>query len=248
MRRTLAFGLVVVGGLLLVVAALVGASFLFGPVTTDEDAEMTVRLAMLGVPVADGGPILEHPDQFVGVPHQEPRFDASDLGPELSFRQDPADLEPLDREEVLRAVYLGHDQAGEPYYLWHVASEDLRRLLGQILVDGGSFGRLGTSYDPLIVGDGLFSSSQEQTIGERGLTNGFLTAGSNEPTTLVAEWHALPPQVAAVVFIHDGEPLGWQNPVSGTAALRIMPQDRSHDYDVEMVALTPDGNEWNRMP
>ena len=248
-RRKLVAGLWLAGGVLLVVVALVGASFLFGSVATDEDADFTVRLAMLEVPVSSDKPILESPDHFLGVPHPEPNFDTSGLGPNLTFSQDIGNLEPLDPQDALRVAYLGHDQAGDPYYVYHVGSPNFRQVLGQILADFGSFGRLGSSYETLAVGDGIFSSAQEQHISERGLTNGFLSRGTGEPTTLVAEWHALPPDVSAVAFSRDGDPIGWQTPVSGTAALRLFPEDGGGLYpDVAMVAFTADGDEWSRFP
>jgi hypothetical protein len=53
-----------------------------------------------------------------------------------------------------------------------------------------------------------------------------------------------------VVFYWHGEALGWQNPVSGTAALQVTLDDESLPlgYDIEMVALKTDGQEWNRSP
>jgi hypothetical protein len=147
-------------------------------------------------------------------------------------------------------VYLGHDQDGEPYHIWHVGSPDFRRFLGQIVADFGSIGRLGSSYGTLETGGGLFDNSREQLIEEMGLTTGSLSQSSGEAPVLVAEWHGLPREVAAVVFYSHGEALGWQSPVSGTAALRVTLDDGSASlgYDVEMVALNADGQEWNRYP
>lgn len=248
MSRRLVWGLATIGGLIIVVAVLVGASFVSGSVRTQPDAAFTVRLAMLDVPVADERPVIEKPDQYLGVLHPEPTFDTTGLGPELTFSQRPEDLEPLEPGTALRAVYLGHDQFGDPYHIWHAASSNFRNLIGQIIVDFGSFGRLGTSYGTLTVGDGLFSNSQEQTIEERGLTSGYQSVGSRRPATLVVEWHALPEEVAAVAFIKEGASLGWQAPISGTAALKTTEDVLLRDFDVEMVAYTASGDEWNRWP
>lgn len=221
-----------------------------GRVATDADGAHTLGLPMLVVPVADEEPVREDPAQYVGVPHPGPTFDTGDLGPDLSFRQDPSDLEALDPEKALRAVYLGHDQGGEPYYIWHVGSPDFRRFLGQIVADFGSIGRLGSSYGTLETGGGLLDNSRRQSIEEMGLTTGSLSQSSGEAPVLVAEWHGLPREVAAVVFYWHGEALGWQNPVSGTAALQVTLDDgsSSFDYDVEMVALNAEGQVWNRYP
>lgn len=54
--------------------------------------------------------------------HRAPEFDTGDLGPELTFNQDTSDLPALDPDKVLRAVYLGHDINGDPYYIWHSGS------------------------------------------------------------------------------------------------------------------------------
>jgi hypothetical protein len=248
--RKLIAGLVVLGGILGIGVLLVVMTSPSGRVATDEDGTHTLELPMLVVPVADEDPVGEGPAQYVGVPHPAPTFDTGDLGPDLTFHQDPSDLDALDPEQALRAVYLGHDQAGEPYYIWHVGSPDFRRFLGQIVADFGSVGRLGSSYGTLMTGGGLLDNSREQLIEEMGLTTGSLSQRSGEAPVLVAEWHGLPREVAAVVFYWHGEALGWQNPVSGTAALQVTLDDESLPlgYDIEMVALKTDGQEWNRSP
>lgn len=249
MSRKLAAGVVIIGGIFLAVIALVGVSLLTGSVAIDENADYSVRLAMLTVPVVDDEPIQESPDQYLGVYHQTPNFETADLGPELTFRQDTTDLDVLESRQALRAVYLGHDQAGQPYYIWHAGSPDFRRLLGQIVADLGSFGRLGSSYGSLVTGGGLLDSSLSRQIGEQGLATGSVTGGSDQVPTLVAEWHGLPPEVAVVAFSRDLEPLGWQNPISGTAALRLIDGDLDlFAFDVSMVAFTAEGEEWNRWP
>jgi hypothetical protein len=248
--RKLIAGLVVLGGILGLMVLLVVIASPSGRVAPDEDGTFTLELPMLVVPVADEDPVRESPAQYVGVPHPGPKFDTSDLGPDLNFRQDPADLKALDPKRVLRAVYLGHDQGGEPYYIWHVGSPDFRRFLGQIVADFGSIGRFGSSYGTLATGGGLLDNSRGQSIEEMGLTTGSLTQSSGEAPELVAEWHGLPREVAAVVFYWHGEALGWQNPVSGTAALQVALDNGSASlgYDIEMVALNADGQEWNRYP
>ena len=249
MRRSAAVALTIVAAVIVAVAILVTVAAPSGSVSTDEDGVHAIEIAMLTVRVADPTPVIEIPDQFVGVPHSPPQFDTTDLGPDLTLHQEPDDLEPLDSDEVLRAVYLGHDAHGEPYYVWHSGSPDFRQMLGQIIADFGSFGRLETSYGTEATGGGLFDSSVEESIAQMGLTTGSLSSGTNQPTTLVFEWHGLPDEVAAVVFYQDGEPLGWQIPVSGTVALREMygEQDvETFGHSIEVVALTADGDEWNR--
>lgn len=242
--------LTIVAAVIVAVVVLVAVAAPSGSVLTDEDGVHTLEIAMLTVPVADPDPVIEIPDQYVGIPHSPPQFDVSDLGPDLTLRQEPDDLEPLDSDEVLRAVYLGHDTHGEPYYVWQTGSPNFRQLLGQIVADFGSFGRLGTSYGTLSTGGGLFDGSQEESIEQTGMPTASLSSGTGQPTTLVAEWHGLPADVAAVVFYQDGEPLGWQAPVSGTAALRELYGEEditAFGHSIEMVALKADGDEWNRL-
>jgi len=239
----------VVAGALLPLIVFVVLSIPSGQVVTSDDGAHTVELAMLTVPVADKEPLVEAPDQFLGVPHSAPEFDTSDLGPELTFSQDPTDLEDLDPDLVLRAAYLGHDLNGDPYYIWQSGSPNLRQMIGQILADFGAVGRFQTSYGTLQIGDPLWQNSIESTIGETGLTAGSISSSSNRPTTFTAEWHALPADVAAVVLYEQGEPLGWQRPISGTAAFQFEYGDQDHlsvARGTEMVALTIVGDVWNR--
>lgn len=220
--------------------------------STDGSGAHMVDLAVLAVPVSDVEPIMTDPDQFLGVPHPRPNFDTSGLGPDLSFRQDPDDLRTLDPAQARRAVYLGHDQDGEPYYIWYEGSPNLRQRIGQIFADFGSVGRFGSSYGALVTGHGLLGliyDTQEELIPETGLTYASLSSGSDQPTVAVMEWHALPTEVAAVVFHLNGDVLGWQAPVSGTAAIQIIPGNAGpFDFQPEMVALTADGEVWLRYP
>ena len=249
MRRSAAVALTIVAAVIVAVVVLVAVAAPSGSVSTDEDGVHSLEIAMLTVPVADTEPIIEIPDQFVGVPHPPPLFDTTDLGLDLTLRQKPDDLEPLDSDEVLRAIYLGHDTNGGAYYVWQTGSPNFRQLLGQIVADFGSFGRLGSSYGTLATGGGLFDSSMEESIAQIGMPTGSLSSGTGQPAILVAEWHGLPDEVAAVVFYQDGEPLGWQTPVSGTVALRKVYDEQdiqTFGHSIEMVALTADGDEWNR--
>jgi hypothetical protein len=240
--------LTVFAGLLVGLVVLVVVAAPSGSVATNEEGTHELQLAMLTVPVADADPVVEIPDQFLGVPHGQPQFDTTDLGPDLTLRQDTADLEPLDPDEVLRSVYLGHDREGEPYHIWHSGSPDFRQMLGQIIADFGSFGRLETSYGTEATGEGIFERGQEESIAAMGLTTGSLSQTTDRPTILTAEWHGLPGEVSAVVFYQDGVPIGWQIPVSGTVALQESYHEdiETFSLSVEMVALTVEGEEWRR--
>lgn len=223
-----------------------------GAVSTDDGGTPMVDLAVISVPVADAQPIMTNPDQFLGTPHTEPGFNTSGLGPDLTFRQNPDDLRSLDPAQARRAVYLGHDTDGEPYYIWYEGSPNLRQRIGQIFADFGSVGRFGSSYGTLVIGSGLlglFNNTQEEVIPEIGLTSASLTSGSDQPTVAVLEWHALPTEVAAVVFHLNGDLVGWQVPVSGTAAVQVIAENAGiFDFQPEMIALTVDGETWLRYP
>lgn len=248
MNRKLVTGLAVVAGVLVLLIAVAALLIPSGSIATSEDGTHTVEIAMLTVPIAGKEPLAEAPDQFLGAPHPVPEFDTGDLGPDLTFNQDTSDLPALDPDEVLRAVYLGNDINGDPYYIWHSGSPDLRRMIGQIIADFGAVGRLESSYGTEMVGEALWDNSLETTIAEMGLTTGSISS-SPEGTTFTTEWHALPDEVAAVVLYDRGQPLGWQRPVSGTAAFQFDFGDQdpqSVGRGSEMVALTITGDVWNR--
>jgi hypothetical protein len=245
--RKLVTGLLVIGGVLLLLVVVLAMSIPSGSITTSEDGTHTLEIASLSVPIAATEPLVVAPDQFLGVPHPNPEFDTSGLGPDLTLQQDTSDLPALDPKEVLRAVYLGDDVDGDPYYIWHSGSPDLWRMLGQIIADLGAVGRLESSYGTEEVGEALWGNSRKDTIAEMGLTTGLIST-SPEGSTFAAEWHALPEEVAVVVLYQDGEPVGWQRPVSGSAAFQF---EYGSDVDVfgldgEMVALTATGEEWKR--
>jgi hypothetical protein len=246
--RKLVTSLLVIGGVLLLLVVVLALSIPSESITTSEGGTHTLKIAMLSVPIAETEPLVESPNQFLGVPHPNPEFDTSGLGPDLTLQQDTSDLSGLDSDEVLRAVYLGEDVDGEPYYIWHSGSPDLRRMIGQIIADFGAVGRLQTSYGTVAVGEAFWENSLEETIAERGLTTGSILTASDQGTTFTAEWHGLPEEVAVVVLYQDGEPVGWQRPVSRSAAFQFVYEldDDALGLDGGMVALTATGEEWNR--
>jgi hypothetical protein len=247
-NRKLVTALAVIAGVLVLLVIVAALRIPSGSIATSEDGAQTVDIAMLAVPIADEKPLVEAPDQFLGVPHPAPEFETGDLGPDLTFDQDISDLPGLDPDEVLRAVYLGHDTNGDPYYLWHSGSPGFMQMIGQIIADFGAVGRLETSYGTEMGGDALWDDSVETTIAEMGLTTGSIVS-SGEQTTLTAEWHALPSEVVAVVLYDEGQPLGWQRPVSGTAAFELDFGEQDPDSvgrGAEMVALTISADTWNR--
>jgi hypothetical protein len=235
--------------LAVVFVLVVGLLFLSIPrglVTTAEDGTPIAEIAMLSVPIAAEGPVLEDPDQYLGMPHPEPAFDTGELGRDFTFHQEISELQPLDEDRVLQAVYLGHDVEGDPYYVWRSGSPDLRRMVGQVIADFGAVGRFETSYGTEEVGQAFWEDSQDEDIAERGLTTGSLLA-SSEGTTLTAEWHGLPREVSVVVIYQDGLPVGWQRVISGTAAFQLhYPVGQGDGLEGEMVALTATGDTWNR--
>ena len=249
MKRKLLTAFAVVAGLLVLLVAGVVLSLPSGSVATSDDGTHTLELAMLTITIAEEEPLVKAPSQYLGVPHPYPDFDTTDLGPDLTFDQDTSSLPALHPDHVLRAVYLGHDIRGEPYYIWHSGSPDFRRMIGQIIADFGAVGRLESTYGSEVVGDALWESSQQEIIAEMGLISGSISSSSSGPTTFTIEWHGLPTEVVAAVLYHDGEPIGWQRPVSGTAAFQfdMGSQDpQSVGRSAEMVAFTATGEDWNR--
>jgi hypothetical protein len=55
--------------------------------------------------------------------------------------------------------------------------------------------------------------------------------------------------VAVVVFYRGVDPIGWQRPVSGTAAIQhgLEAGDDAPGTDIVIVALDGQGEEWNRI-
>lgn len=249
MSRWLKTTLIVVGVVIVLVGGVVALSLPSESVETSDDRTHSIDLAMLSVPIEETDPLVESPDQFLGVVHPAPAFNTKQLGADLSLVQDTADLPGLDPDEVLRAVYLGHDVNGDPYHIWHSGSPELRQLIGQIIADWGSVGRLETSYGSEEVGPAIWERDRQEIIADHGLTAGSISYGStSDGVTFTAEWHGLPVEVAAVVFYQGGEAVGWQRPVSGTAAFQFEYGSEQDPLDLEgeMVALTATGDEWER--
>lgn len=149
---------------------------------------------------------------------------------------------------MLRAVYLGHDVNGDPYYIWHSGSPEFRQLIGQIIADWGSVGRLETSYGTEEVGPALWENDRTEDIAENGLMTGSIHSSAESGATFTAEWHALPSDVTVVVLYQEGEAIGWQRPISGTAAFQFhygIDEDPL-GLDGELVAFTATGDEWKR--
>lgn len=241
----------IIAGVLLVLVGALARSLLSSSVSTSEDGTHQVEIAGLSVTVAATEPTTKAPDQFVGVPHPDPEFRTTELGPNLTFHPESSETATLDPDEVLRAVYLGQDVTGVAYYLWQSGSSDLRQIIGQIIADFGAVGRFETSYGTEMSGDAIWSDALETRIAEMGLPTSSITSLSGprgEQATLVVEWHALPRSVAAVAIYNDGKPLGWQRPVSGTVAFKF--DVSGHDPEAlgrhaKMVALTTSGSVWN---
>lgn len=249
MSRWLKTTLIVVGCVVILVVGVAALSLPSGSIQTSEEGTHSIQLAMLAVPIEKTEPLVENPDQFQGVVHRPPTFDTSELGTDLSLVQDTTDLQALDPDEVLRAVYLGHDVDGDAYYIWHSGSPEFRQLIGQVIADFGSVGRLETSYGTEAVGPAIWDRDQQAYIAEHGLVTGSISSGSEvDGSTFTAEWHGLPAEVAAVVFYQQREAIGWQRPVSGTATFQFLygPEEDPVDLGGEMVALTVTGDEWER--
>lgn len=71
LRRKLLTGLAVVAGVVGLLVVVVALSLPSGSITTADGTYM-LELAMLTVPIADDKPLVEAPDQFLGVPHVAP--------------------------------------------------------------------------------------------------------------------------------------------------------------------------------
>ncbi len=229
---------VAVGGVLVAVV-LVFAVLAFFSLSTrivDHGEWSTIRIANREVPIASADPVSHGPQIYLGTPTVKPDFVDESFGPDVSFRMRSEPGAGLSESKVLRAVYLGHDVGGDPYYIWQEGFDGIGDLLGQILADFGSVGRFESSYGTYDTGPGLFHGDDSEFIGP---TVQFIESDTYE---MVAEWHSLPKNVVAVVLSEDGQSLGWQAPVSGTVGFR---DERDERFGrVEMIAYEASGEIW----
>ncbi len=218
---------------------------------SDVSTGYSIKVGPVEVFIVDPEPIATQPDRFLGLVGPVPTFDTADLGPDLSFQSSDPDFSQLEGEDILSAVYLGNDIDGRPYWIYGPGSRNFLKMMGQIIADFACFCRLATSYDTLFAGQ-----ASDEVIG---LPGGHLTGSSDAPAVLVAEWYGLPYDVAVVAFEVDGEQIGWQRIVGGTAAIRLeLPEfefDRPEDPSqfvapqsptVVMIAYDAQGRERDR--
>ncbi len=191
---------------------------------SDVPSDYSVKIGPVEVLIAQPQPIATKPDQYLGLVGPEPSFDMSGLGPDLSFESGEPDFSQHEREDILRAVYLGNDINGRSYFIYQPGSRNLLKMISQILVDFGCFCRMGTSYGSLFVGE-----APDEVIG---LPSGGLNHSGDGPAVLVAEWYGLPYDVAVVAFEVDGQPVGWQRIVGGTVAMRLELPDFEFEFEI----------------
>ena len=221
---------------------------------SDVSTGYSIKVGPVEVFIVEPEPIATQPDRFLGLVGPVPAFDTAHLGPDLSFEPGEPDFSQHEGEDILSAVYLGNDVNGDPYWIYGPGSRNFLRMIGQIVADFGCFCRLATSYETLFVGE-----APDEVIGFPG---GHLSGGSDNPAVLVVEWYGLPYDIAVVAFEIDGEPVGWQRIVGGTAAIRLELSDfefeHSEDFEdpsdfvppqsptVIMIAYDAQGRERDR--
>lgn len=148
---------------------------------------------------------------WIGAPGPTPRFDTSELGPDLSLARgepDRQDFEgPVPADTV---VYLG-DLGDEPIYIYSRPPPSVWDLVSEYL-----FG----NWSGKIYGTSLSCCSSNADVPEQGLpgVSGWM---AGKESGGVGEWLALPREAAVVAYEVDGEPLGWQRPV-GRAVMTVI--------------------------
>jgi hypothetical protein len=227
--RKIAVSLVVVAAMLLFV--MFPVPFDPNPVALAGSYEIpaAVEISDLEVAVEDQTPSLENPDVWIGYVHPAPKFDTSNLGPNLSFTPGAPSASDLG-DRVLSAVYLG-DLDGEPFYIYAVDPPTMIDRVTEI-ADGALSGEiLGTTHGccsggDMDIPDGLPGMSTVRT--------------GTEPPIVTAEWLGLTPNVSVVAYKIGNSFVGWQTPVGGVASVRL---DHEPGVEVTLVAYAADGQE-----
>lgn len=216
-----------------------------GPETSAE-GRLLLRLGPISVPIDHESPLVEDPAQYAGVRHDAPRFDTHALGEDLNLVVIQPDFSALQQEpdvvtdKIMRAVYLGHDSAGTPVYIYAQGTESLIDLVARFFMDEGSVGRLGSTYHCCLNGPFVIDSIGESVKSVRTVPG--------LRSTVVAEWHNLDESVSVVALRVQDEPVGWQTPTSGSAVFRIDMSEIEDPTELSIVVVAYDslGNELGR--
>jgi hypothetical protein len=222
-----------IGGVVLILIVM-ALSIPDNPLQSEGDSH-TLTLGPITVPVASPEPAAEDPNQYLGVPHTDPTFDTSSLGTDFNLTAGTPNFAAIEDElvvrpdRIVRAVYLGDDYEGTPLYIYSEGSTNIGNLIAQFFLDEGTLFRFGTTYNCCIagpvgvgvVGEPVLSISNPH---EEGLD-----------ATIIAEWHDLPEEISVVALEIDSRPVGWQTPVSGTAALRITVPDDALSWETTVT-------------
>jgi hypothetical protein len=211
---------------------------------TDGDTS-TVTLGPITVPIASSEPAAQNPNQYLGIPHRGPAFDTSRLGVDYTLTQGTPNLALLEQERsvqvdrIVSAVYLGDDHQDVPVYIYAKGSNHLGNLIGQIFLDGGTIYRFASTYSCCISGP--------QLDGMVGVTVRSSGSSSGGDSYINAEWHDLPEDISVVALEAEGQPLGWQVPVSGSVAFRVdHPGGGSLAGQIALIAYDAQGQELAR--
>ena len=206
----------------------------FDPADTHDAS--SVEIADLAVAVVDPEPVTTDPDVWLGLPGPAPRFDTSELGPNLSFTPGSPSLDDLD-DRIRRAVYLG-ELDGEPFYIYSTDAPSIWDRLFEIIGGNPSGDVLGTSLNCCMGGD------MDHEGGHPGLTymQNLAPQETEVSELIVAEWIGLSPDVSVVAYQLDGVFVGWQTPVGGVSS--IEPDHWPERYI--LIAFDANGQELDR--
>ena len=179
------------------------------PATSPDVA--TVEIADLAVAVTSEDPVSTDPDVWIGLPGPSPRFDTSELGPDLSFSPGEPAASDLD-DRIERSVYVGNLE-GEPFYLYSAPAPSIWDRIFEVIDGNLSGDTIGTTLNCCSGGD------MDHDGGLPGFSHSYSSEGGViVDETIVAEWLGLSLDVSVVAYQFDGAFVGWQRPVGGVSS------------------------------
>lgn len=216
-----------VGGIVTFGRVFAGAHMLLrqeAATSVDEAGNTVLHFGALPIPVTDDEPLSGRPPIFRGTEvNPAPEFDVQALGDDLTFvmgEPDRSEVEGLGGDQDLfgffgRAVYVGHDVDATPVYLFQQTGPSLVDAVRSLFTDYEATGIFGSTYDCCRSqsNEGSAPVVNQVTFGTQQV--GGVTYGT-------VEMWAIQDDVSAIAFTDsDGNPLGWQRPVSGFVGARF---------------------------
>ena len=214
--------------------------------SVNEAGQTVLHFGALAIPVTDAEPLPGRPPIFKGLEvHPAPEFDTTALGDDLTLTVREADRSEIDALEAdqdlfglfARVVYVGHDIEDSAVYLFQPTGPSLFDALRARFTDYETTGIFGSTY-------GCCRSQANE--GTAALVNLAVSGNHAEYTTYdIVEMWAIQDNVSAIAFTDsEGNPLGWQRPVSGYVGARFPSDSGTRSlWKYRMIAYDASGTE-----